>query len=69
MQFVPEDGWSKEAIRKGAEHLGYAPTAHSLLPNGPANLVHYFTVECNEKLAEQMKQVFYLLLTFLQSIK
>lgn len=57
MAFVPEVGWSKEAISKGAEKVGYPGITHGLFSRGGADLVHYFQTSSNLKLVEVLKQV------------
>lgn len=64
MEFVKEEGWSKEALAKGAKSVGYASTAHSIFPHGPAHLVLFFTQTCNNNLARQMEKVLVLKFVF-----
>ncbi|XP_026316735.1 uncharacterized protein LOC113227874 isoform X2 [Hyposmocoma kahamanoa] len=55
LEFVPTNGWTVEALRAGAEAVGYPGITHGLFPNGGADLVHYFNVKCNQNLVDQMK--------------
>ncbi|KAL3288717.1 hypothetical protein HHI36_003152 [Cryptolaemus montrouzieri] len=55
LKFVPEKGWSKEAISAGAEVVGYPGITHGLFPRAGADLVNFFQTESNKKLVEQMK--------------
>lgn len=64
MEFVKEEGWSKEALAKGAKSVGYASTVHSIFPHGPAHLVHFFTQTCNNNLAQQMEKVLVMIFGF-----
>lgn len=57
LEFVPTNGWTVEALRAGAEAVGYPGITHGLFPNGGADLVHYFNVKCNQNLVDQMKTV------------
>lgn len=57
LPFVIELGWSRDALVKGAESLGYPGVAHGLFPRGGAELVQFFYTDCNQKLATKLKQV------------
>ncbi|XP_012543174.1 ubiquinone biosynthesis protein COQ9, mitochondrial [Monomorium pharaonis] len=50
LQFVPNMGWSKQAISAGAESIGYPGVVHGLFSNGGAALVEYFYSTCNREL-------------------
>lgn len=54
MTFVPTLGWTKEAISKGAETLGYPGVVHGMFPRGSAELIEYFYKNCTERLVEWM---------------
>lgn len=56
MTFVPTLGWSKEAICKGAESLGYPGVVHGMFPRGNAELVEFFYTRCTERLVEWMEE-------------
>lgn len=62
LTFVPEVGWSKEAISKGAQTVGYPGVAHGMFTRGGADLVHYFQTSSNLKLVEILKKVSKILL-------
>lgn len=57
MTFVPEVGWSKEAIAKGAEKVGYPGIIHGMFSRGGADLIHYYQNSSNLKLVEVLKKV------------
>lgn len=54
MNFVPTLGWTKEAIIKGAESLGYPGVVHGLFPRGNGELIEYFYTDCTQRLVEWM---------------
>lgn len=49
-------GWTKEAICKGAESLGYPGVVHGMFPRGSAELVEYFYTNCTQQLIEWMEK-------------
>ncbi|XP_028842325.1 ubiquinone biosynthesis protein COQ9, mitochondrial [Denticeps clupeoides] len=59
--FVPQHGWSVEAIAAGAESLGLSPASAGMFNNGAGDLVLHFVSHCNsqltEILAEEHKQI------------
>lgn len=57
LTFVPELGWSKESIAKGAEKVGYPGIIHGMFSRGGADLVHYYQNSSNIKLVEFLKKV------------
>ncbi|XP_023673026.2 ubiquinone biosynthesis protein COQ9-B, mitochondrial-like isoform X2 [Paramormyrops kingsleyae] len=61
LEFVPQHGWSAEAIAAGAETLGLSSASSEIFPNGAGDLVLHFVVKCNNQLvqilAEQHKRV------------
>ncbi|XP_051239265.1 ubiquinone biosynthesis protein COQ9, mitochondrial [Dicentrarchus labrax] len=61
LEFVPQHGWSLEAIAAGAETLGLSSASTGMFSNGAGDLVLHFIAHCNsqltEILAEQHKQV------------
>nr|XP_019933956.1 PREDICTED: ubiquinone biosynthesis protein COQ9, mitochondrial isoform X1 [Paralichthys olivaceus] len=61
LEFVPQHGWSMEAIASGAETLGLSSASTGMFHNGSGDLVLHFIAQCNsqltEILAEQHKQV------------
>lgn len=69
LPFVPEMGWSKEAISKGAQQIGYPGITHGLFPKGGADLVHHFQTSSNVKFIDILKQVInYIILTIVGKI-
>lgn len=54
IKHVPTLGWTKEAICKGAEDLGYPGVVHGMFPRGSAELIEYFYTNCTERLVEWM---------------
>ncbi|CAH0545972.1 unnamed protein product [Brassicogethes aeneus] len=57
LKFVPELGWSKDALSAGAQTVGYPGVTHGLFHSGGADLVHYFQVSSNNKLVEILKKL------------
>jgi ubiquinone biosynthesis protein COQ9 len=57
MEFVPKYGWSRKTLAAGAAKSGFPSTAHGLFPRGGAELVHFLTRTCNEKLVKEMLEV------------
>ncbi|XP_061628565.1 ubiquinone biosynthesis protein COQ9, mitochondrial isoform X3 [Phyllopteryx taeniolatus] len=61
LEFVPQHGWTMEAIAAGAETLGLSSASTGMFYNGAGDLVLHFIAQCNsqlaETLAEQQKQV------------
>ncbi|KAG7468481.1 hypothetical protein MATL_G00143200 [Megalops atlanticus] len=61
LEFVPQHGWSVEAISAAAETLGLSSASAGMFTNGAGDLVLHFIAHCNaqltEKLAEQHNQV------------
>ncbi|XP_061878359.1 ubiquinone biosynthesis protein COQ9, mitochondrial [Entelurus aequoreus] len=61
LEFVPQHGWTIEAIATGAETLGLSSASTGMFYNGAGDLVLHFVAQCNsqlaEILAEQHKQV------------
>lgn len=56
LKFVPDMGWSKQAISAGAESIGYPGVIHGLFPNGGAALVQYFYSMCNRELNQMLEK-------------
>ncbi|KMQ97454.1 ubiquinone biosynthesis protein mitochondrial [Lasius niger] len=56
LKFVPDMGWSKQAISAGAESIGYPGVIHGLFPNGGADLVQYFYSMCNRELNQMLEK-------------
>lgn len=61
LEFVPEHGWTVEAIAAGAETLGLSAASAGMFNNGAGDLVLHFISQCNAELvdilAEQNNQV------------
>ncbi|KAM9808220.1 LOW QUALITY PROTEIN: ubiquinone biosynthesis protein COQ9, mitochondrial [Neosynchiropus ocellatus] len=61
LEFVPQHGWTVEAIAAGAETLGLSSASTGMFHSGAGDLVLHFVAHCNaqlsEILAEQHKQV------------
>lgn len=61
LEFVPQHGWTVEAIAAGAETLGLSSASTGMFYNGAGDLVLHFIAHCNsqltEILAEQHNQV------------
>ncbi|KAM8860863.1 ubiquinone biosynthesis protein COQ9, mitochondrial [Synchiropus picturatus] len=61
LEFVPQHGWTMEAIAAGAETLGLSSASTGMFDHGAGDLVLHFVAQCNaqlsEILAEQHKQV------------
>ncbi|KAJ6641395.1 Ubiquinone biosynthesis protein COQ9, mitochondrial [Pseudolycoriella hygida] len=55
LPFVPNHGWSRQTISKGAQSIGYPGIVHGMFPNGGIELVHYYYSQCNRQLIEQLK--------------
>lgn len=56
LPFVTSFGWSRDAISKGAESMGYPGVAHGMFPNGGIELIHHFYAKCNEQMIEFLKK-------------
>ncbi|CAG0912532.1 unnamed protein product, partial [Notodromas monacha] len=56
LTYVPTDGWSREAIVKGARSIGLPSVAHGLFSDGAVDLVAFFYLKCNEDLTKWMEQ-------------
>jgi len=56
LKFVPDMGWSKQAISAGAESIGYPGVIHGLFPNDSAALVQHFYSMCNRELNQILEK-------------
>ncbi|XP_064016648.1 ubiquinone biosynthesis protein COQ9, mitochondrial [Pogoniulus pusillus] len=56
LDFVPEHGWSAEAIGEGAKTLGLSVAAAGMFHSDGSDLVLHFVSQCNTKLSELLKQ-------------
>ncbi|XP_036423982.1 ubiquinone biosynthesis protein COQ9, mitochondrial isoform X2 [Colossoma macropomum] len=52
LEFVPQHGWTVEAIAAGAETLGLSAASAGMFNNGAGDLVLHFVGQCNVQLAE-----------------
>ncbi|KAM9470562.1 ubiquinone biosynthesis protein COQ9, mitochondrial isoform 1-T1 [Clarias gariepinus] len=52
LDFVPEHGWTVEAIAAGAETLGLSAASAGMFDNGAGDLVLHFISQCNSQLAD-----------------
>ncbi|KAI4887721.1 hypothetical protein NFI96_024785 [Prochilodus magdalenae] len=52
LEFVPQHGWTVEAIAAGAETLGLSAASAGMFDNGAGDLVLHFVGECNAQLAK-----------------
>lgn len=57
LAFVPQHGWSTEAIAEGARSLGLSGTVHAIFHRGGYDIVSFFEHQCNEKLTSYLKQL------------
>lgn len=56
LSFVSSQGWTRQAIVKGAEQAGYPGTVHGMFPKGGIELINYEYLKCNEHLVELMRE-------------
>ncbi|XP_056381308.1 ubiquinone biosynthesis protein COQ9, mitochondrial [Hyla sarda] len=56
LPFVPEYGWSSEAIAEGAKSLDLSAAAAGMCENGGSELVLHFVSLCNKNLTELLEQ-------------
>ncbi|CAG9763394.1 unnamed protein product [Ceutorhynchus assimilis] len=56
LPYVPELGWSKECLSRGAEQMGYPGISHGMFTRGAGDLVHYFNTSSNAQLVEILKK-------------
>ncbi|NXW41872.1 COQ9 protein, partial [Nyctiprogne leucopyga] len=56
LEFVPEHGWTAEAIAEGAKTLGLSPAAAGMFHSDGSELILHFVSQCNTKLAELLEQ-------------
>eukprot|EP00118_Oscarella_pearsei_P010626 m.66277 g.66277 ORF g.66277 m.66277 type:complete len:339 (+) comp35376_c0_seq6:45-1061(+) len=52
IEFVPEYGWSKEALSQAAKTLGFPSVAHGLIPRGGIDLILYFEKKSNKQIVD-----------------
>ncbi|XP_062856900.1 ubiquinone biosynthesis protein COQ9, mitochondrial isoform X2 [Trichomycterus rosablanca] len=56
LEFVPEFGWTVEAIAAGAETLGLSAASAGMFDNVAGDLVLHFVGECNTQLAQMLAE-------------
>ncbi|KAM6057549.1 ubiquinone biosynthesis protein COQ9, mitochondrial isoform 1-T1 [Chlamydotis macqueenii] len=56
LEFVPEHGWSAEAIAEGAKTLDLSAAAAGMFHSDGSELVLHFVSQCNTKLSELLEQ-------------
>ena len=57
LKFVPECGFTKTSIMKGATSLGLPEISHGVIERGPIQLVDHFTVEALDRMKEEMQSM------------
>ncbi|XP_071613390.1 ubiquinone biosynthesis protein COQ9, mitochondrial [Heliangelus exortis] len=56
LEFVPEHGWTAEAIAEGAKTLGLSSAAAGMFHSDGSELILHFVSQCNTKLSEMLEQ-------------
>ena len=56
LQYVPQFGWSTDAIATAAKDLGLSPMSEGMFPRGGGDLVLYFVEGCNLDLSDWLQQ-------------
>lgn len=56
LEFVPEHGWTAEAIAEGAKTLGLSAAAAGMFRNDGSELILHFVSQCNSKLSELLEE-------------
>ncbi|NXO03306.1 COQ9 protein, partial [Rhinopomastus cyanomelas] len=56
LEFVPEHGWTAEAIAEGAKTLGLSVAAAGIFHSDGSDLILHFVSQCNTKLSELLEQ-------------
>lgn len=57
LAFVPQHGWTTEAIAEGARSLGLSGTVHGIFPDGGYDIISFFEHQCNKKLTCHLQQL------------
>ncbi|XP_064467417.1 ubiquinone biosynthesis protein COQ9, mitochondrial-like isoform X3 [Ornithodoros turicata] len=57
LNFVPEHGWTRQAIAAGADSLGLSSVSHGLFPSGGVDLITFYYLSCNEELERYLALV------------
>ncbi|OXB76067.1 UNVERIFIED_CONTAM: hypothetical protein H355_000166 [Colinus virginianus] len=56
LEFVPEHGWTAEAIAEGAKTLGLSAAAAGMFHSDGSELILHFVSQCNTKLSDLLEQ-------------
>ncbi|KFP26151.1 hypothetical protein N325_00346, partial [Colius striatus] len=56
LEFVPEHGWTAEAIAEGAKTLGLSVAAAGMFHSDGSELILHFVSECNSKLSQLLEE-------------
>lgn len=56
LEFVISEGWTRQAIVKGAEKAGYPGAIQGMFSDGGIELVNYYYLKCNNELIELMSE-------------
>ncbi|KAM4721396.1 ubiquinone biosynthesis protein COQ9, mitochondrial [Rhinophrynus dorsalis] len=56
LQYVPDYGWSSEAIAEGAKSLDLSAAVAGMFEDGGSELVLHFVSQCNQQLTEQLEE-------------
>ncbi|XP_066569986.1 ubiquinone biosynthesis protein COQ9, mitochondrial isoform X2 [Amia ocellicauda] len=56
LEFVPQHGWTVDAIAEGAQTRGLSAAAAGMFSNGAGDLVLHFISQCNSRLSESMAE-------------
>ncbi|XP_049661033.1 ubiquinone biosynthesis protein COQ9, mitochondrial [Accipiter gentilis] len=56
LEFVPQHGWTAEAIAEGAKTLGLSVAAAGMFHSDGSELILHFVSQCNTKLSELLEQ-------------
>ncbi|XP_068116926.1 ubiquinone biosynthesis protein COQ9, mitochondrial [Hyperolius riggenbachi] len=56
LEFVPEHGWSSDAIAAGAKSLDLSVAAAGLFESGGSELALHFVSQCNAKLSQLLEE-------------
>uniref|UniRef100_A0A8C3L2V3 Ubiquinone biosynthesis protein n=1 Tax=Chrysolophus pictus TaxID=9089 RepID=A0A8C3L2V3_CHRPC len=56
LEFVPEHGWTAEAIAEGAKTLGLSAAAAGMFHSDGSELILHFVSQCNSKLSDLLEE-------------
>ena len=54
---VPEQGWTEEALARGADDVELSIAAAGMFPGGPTELVRHFVDSQNKRLAKELPEI------------